>query len=256
MTLSARKPAAFLEAAERAMTRFPGPVFWNEIRYSFLRGRATGWVLGATAAACGLAFCAGAAAWSAGATEDQEALGRRLFLAVSLVMSLSLFVAGPAFSCGAFVAEKNRRTFDLLLSSGLSPWELAAGKMASAFARTAACLLAGLPCLLAAQALGGVGAWEIPKHLLFFGSWIALEVAVGVSLSMFFRSLLLTALSTYVAAAVVFLATLIARQVGTLNGLLPGQGFWVLSVSVNLVLAAFLAGGALLLLGPLAKWDF
>jgi hypothetical protein len=105
-----------------------------------------------------------------------------------------------------------------------------------------------------------VGTWDVVKHVVFFGSWIAMETAAGVALSMFFRSYALTLLATYLAVFLVFLATvtisLFTYSLFTLAAGLPWVGFWAVSSAVNGTIFIVLLGGALLLFGPLARWDY
>ncbi|MHC4778951.1 MAG: ABC transporter permease subunit [Planctomycetota bacterium] len=241
------------------LIRMPGPVFWNEMRGLFLRDRPSGWVLGGVSAVCAAAFCLGVHGWFGSLTFEGDPPGRKIFLLISVVALGFIIVASPVYSAGAFIRERDRRTFDMLVSAGLSRFELILGKMFSAFARTFAGVLATLPAAVAAQALGGVSGAELAYHLLFFSSLAAVSISLGVTQSMLLRSFALSLMVTYLLVAYIIVAsvfvTLVAYGFHMAIGV-PYAGFWAISTVINFGMAFLFTSGSLILFGRLTKWDY
>jgi ABC-type transport system involved in multi-copper enzyme maturation permease subunit len=248
-----------IREAGRELLRLPGPVFWNELRALFLRNRRTGWVLGGLAAVTALVFVVAAETAFADITLEGDPPGRSLFFFITLLAVGFVAVAAPAHSAGAFIQERDRRTFDLLLSTGLSRFEWILGKMASAFVRTFAGVVAILPAWAVALALGGVSPAEFAFHLLFMASLATSAVALGVMQSMLLSSYALSLLVTYLLLAFVFLAsvmiTFFAYAFKMIFGV-PYPGFWLVTSAVHVGLAFFFTTVSLLLFGRLMKWDY
>jgi len=161
-------------------------------------------------------------------------------------------VAAPAYAAGAFIREREWRTFDLLVSVGLSRFEWVLGKGAAAFARTLAGVAALLPAWAAAMALGGVSGAEFAYHGIFLASFAAAAVALGVLQSMLLRSYVLALLVTYLLLAFAFLVSVMATltlyffhmAVG-----LPYPGFWLISAGLNGALSLIVLPFSMLLFG-------
>jgi ABC-type transport system involved in multi-copper enzyme maturation permease subunit len=88
------------------------------------------------------------------------------FTAAYLVAQLAaVLVLTPAYAAGAVAEERQRRTLDDLLVSGLSGRAIVVGKLAARWLHTFSALLAGLPVLALLQWWGGV---DLPLLLAGF----------------------------------------------------------------------------------------
>ena len=88
-------------------------------------------------------------------------IGKALFLVIATVALVEVCVITPALTSGSIAGEKERQTFDLLVASLLSPWQIVWGKLASALAFALLLILAVLPVMSLAFLFGGVSAAEV-----------------------------------------------------------------------------------------------
>ena len=120
----------------------------------------------------------------------------------AVVLVIVLFVA-PFLSMGLLAREKRHRTFELLMTTPVRPWEIVLGKYLAGlgvmFAALAICLL--YPLLLAAFGYSESGAaLEWSTVLLGFGGlmlWGATCIAVGMFISALTESEMLAAMITF-----------------------------------------------------------
>ena len=95
-------------------------------------------------------------------------LGRELYtLLVSVQLFLIMFIT-PAFTSTAINGEKERQTFDLLLSSQLSSFALIAGKLVAGLANALLLIAASAPLFSLVFFFGGVGPGQVLSALLVF----------------------------------------------------------------------------------------
>ena len=88
-------------------------------------------------------------------------IGKWLFLTIATVALIEVCVITPALTAGAIAGEKERQTYDLLVASLLSPWQIAWGKLGSALAFALLLILAVLPVMSLAFLFGGVTLAEV-----------------------------------------------------------------------------------------------
>lgn len=67
----------------------------------------------------------------------------------------------PSFAGGAITGEKERKTYELLLSSPLRPAAIVAGKLIAALAHLAVLIFSSLPIVMLCLPLGGVSFYEV-----------------------------------------------------------------------------------------------
>src|SRR6266852_2607806 len=78
------------------------------------------------------------------------------FTLFMFVQFIGVFALAPIFTAGAIVEEKEKRTYDLLLTTGLTNWEIVFGLLASRLANMGMVLLTGLPIICFLEFLGGI----------------------------------------------------------------------------------------------------
>jgi ABC-2 type transport system permease protein len=88
-------------------------------------------------------------------------IGKALFLVIAAVALVEVCVITPALTSGSIAGEKERQTYDLLIASLLSPWQIVWGKLASALAFALLLILAVVPVMSLAFLFGGVSAAEV-----------------------------------------------------------------------------------------------
>jgi ABC-type transport system involved in multi-copper enzyme maturation permease subunit len=93
----------------------------------------------------------------------------------------------PTFAAGAISGEKERKTYEMLLASPLSPWAIVIGKMVASLTHLVVLIIASLPIIMLALPLGGVSIWEVLAAYLWLLISVILFGAIGLSCSCGFR---------------------------------------------------------------------
>jgi ABC-type transport system involved in multi-copper enzyme maturation permease subunit len=94
---------------------------------------------------------------------DMARFGVVLFRFLSILqLALAIFFA-PILSGASISAEKDRRTFDLLLMTDLTNWEIVMGKLLASLLQMAVMLAAGLPLFGLCLLLGGASFEQVAR---------------------------------------------------------------------------------------------
>lgn len=93
----------------------------------------------------------------------------------------------PTFASGAISGEKERKTYEMLLASPLSPWAIVIGKMVASLTHLVVLIFASLPIIMLALPLGGVSIWEVLAAYLWLIISIVLFGSIGLACSCGFR---------------------------------------------------------------------
>jgi ABC-type transport system involved in multi-copper enzyme maturation permease subunit len=115
-------------------------------------------------------------------------IGKALFLVVAAVALVEVCVITPALTSGSIAGEKERQTFDLLVASLLSPWQIVWGKLASALAFALLLILAVVPVMSLAFLFGGVSAAEVLIALVGLLATAVFYASIGLFWSSVTRS--------------------------------------------------------------------
>lgn len=116
-----------------------------------------------TAAVTLLVYAAVASSFSSGINDPEagRGIGKAIFLTVMTASLIQVCVITPSLTAGTISGEKERQTYDLLITTLLSPLEIALGKLASALAFAMLLILAALPMAGLAFLFGGVSGVEL-----------------------------------------------------------------------------------------------
>ncbi|MCB9933972.1 MAG: ABC transporter permease [Planctomycetes bacterium] len=139
---------------------------------------------------------------SKGMYEDPTSIGSGLFTVLSAVLVVVVMLVFPAFSSTAIASEHERKSFDLLLLTPLSPWEIAIGKFIAAALQASIFLVATVPLFAIANLFGG-----IDPGVFFFTLWVLILLSllisfVGVYASSLVKKAIPAVLVTYLFAFV------------------------------------------------------
>ena len=116
------------------------------------------------------------AAWPAEQKLDmaQPEAARRLvnlfFLGQYLLMSLM----APSFAAGAITGEKERKSYEMLLASPVTPGAVVLGKMGASLVPLGILMVCSLPIVMLCLPLGGVSPYEV------FAAFFAMTASVGL----------------------------------------------------------------------------
>ena len=105
------------------------------------------------------------------------------FLGQYIIASLM----APTFAAGAISGEKERKTYEMLLSSPLHPWAIVIGKMVASLTHLVVLIVASLPIIMLALPLGGVSIYEVLAAYLWLMMSVILFGSIGLACSGAFR---------------------------------------------------------------------
>jgi ABC-2 type transport system permease protein len=144
-------------------------------------------------------------------------VGQAVFIGLALaVQGLTVFLA-PATTVNSISAEYERRTYDLILATPLTPAQLLVGKLLTGLAFVLLLLLAALPLFSVVVMFGGVTAGDILRVVA-----VVLGTAVaGAMLGLFCSA---AARQTYTATLLCY-----ALLVALVGGTLLAANFWSLT---------------------------
>ena len=243
-------PTAPLSALRSA--RWPGLL--QAVLTKELRGRMRGWraltvltvYLLLLSGFTMLIYLAATAGRSVGATND-PAIGKFVFFGVTgLQLGLVAFLA-PAFSAGIISSEREKQTYDLLMTTPLPSWVIVIGKLLAALAYLLLLVLTGLPLVSLGYLLGGVAPDEVLVAMVLLLVTTLTYGAIGLWFSARLRSTIAATAMTY--AVVVLPLALIPMAIGLSLAILTSvyrnePPVWLIYVyNVLVSLNPLLAGG-------------
>jgi ABC-type transport system involved in multi-copper enzyme maturation permease subunit len=115
-------------------------------------------------------------------------LGKILFYGVTLVELLLIAPLAPSFSASAIAGERERQTFDLVMTTPIRARDFVLGKLASGLSYVLLLIFVALPVQVLALLFGGLTLTEV-----LLGFWILIIAAVFyASVSLFFSSVMRT----------------------------------------------------------------
>lgn len=88
-------------------------------------------------------------------------IGQALFFTIATVALIEVCLITPVLTSGSIAGEKERQTYDLLVASLLTPWQIVWGKLVSALAFALLLIVAIVPVMSLAFLFGGVGLTEV-----------------------------------------------------------------------------------------------
>jgi ABC-type transport system involved in multi-copper enzyme maturation permease subunit len=95
------------------------------------------------------------------ASYDQSQTGSWLLLALIITQLVLITFLSPAFTAGTIASEKERQTYDILITTLLRPRDIVLGKLLSAQAYLCLMVVAALPVLSVVFLVGGVSFSQI-----------------------------------------------------------------------------------------------
>ncbi len=144
-------------------------------------------------------------------------LGRLLFYSVTLIELFLIAPLAPSLSASAIVGERERQTFDLVMTTPLSARAFVLGKLASSLSYSLLLIFVALPIQVLALMFGGLTLTEV-----VLGFWMLIVTAVFYACSsIFFSAVMRSTVTANVFSYLVVILSLVgAGFVALLLGLL------------------------------------
>ena len=115
-------------------------------------------------------------------------IGRALFFTIATVALIEVCLITPVLTSGSVAGEKERQTYDLLVASLLTPWQIVWGKLVSALAFALLLIVAVVPVMSLAFLFGGVGLTEVLIAIVGLVTTAILYATIGLFWSALMRS--------------------------------------------------------------------
>ena len=179
-------PARGAGLLERLM-RDPNAIWMREMRQSARLAR-TPWILFGLSLALALLMCSIGGLASAGQTTP-AAIGGALFQVFFSLAYLVVVIVGPAVAANAIASEREGRTWEAVLLTGLGPKDVARGKFLAAYTTIALYIVMLAPAGALPFLFGGVTATEVVVAFGFLFLFAGLAVAFGLAVSSMMSSL-------------------------------------------------------------------
>jgi ABC-2 type transport system permease protein len=154
-------------------------------------------------------------------------IGRELFAAIVMLLTLTVLVLAPASTAGAISMEREKQTLDLLTTTPISSLAIILGKLISALSWVLLLLLASIPVTALVFTFGGVGPEDLVRAYVVLVATALVFGSIGLFVSALVkRTQAATVINLVMTIAVTVGATIlfVFWSVMTQNGLLPNAG--------------------------------
>jgi ABC-type transport system involved in multi-copper enzyme maturation permease subunit len=165
----------------------PNAIWMREMRQSARLGR-TPWVLFALTLTIALLMCS-IGGLAAADHASPARLGGALFQVFFSIAYLVVVIVGPAVAANGIASEREGRTWEAVLLTGLTQKEVARGKFLAAYTTIALYIVVLAPVGALSFLFGGVTATEVIVAFVFLFLMAALAVAFGLAVSSLMSSL-------------------------------------------------------------------
>ncbi len=122
--------------------------------------------------------------------EEGNDIGKAIFLTVMTVALIQVCIITPSLTAGSIAGEKERQSFDVLITTLLSPWDIVLGKLSAAVAFAGLLVLTVLPLAGLSFLFGGVSGVELAVGMVGLLVTVVLYASVGMFWSTIMRSTL------------------------------------------------------------------
>ena len=169
------------------LLRDPNAIWMREMRQSARLAR-TPWVLFGLSLALALLMCSIGGLAAASQTAP-AAIGGALFQVFFSIAYLVVVIVGPAVAANCIASEREGRTWEAVLLTGLRPKDVARGKFMAAYTTIALYIVMLAPAGALSFLFGGVTATEVVVAFGFLFLFAGLAVAFGLAVSSLMSSL-------------------------------------------------------------------
>ena len=169
------------------LVRDPNAIWMREMRQSARLGR-TPWVLFALTLSISLLMCSIGGLAAADRTSPAQ-LGGALFQVFFSIAYIVVVIVGPAVAANSIASEREGKTWEAVLLTGLAPKEIARGKFMAAYTTIALYIVVLAPVGALSFLFGGVTAVEVIVAFVFLFLVAGLAVAFGLAVSSLMSSL-------------------------------------------------------------------
>lgn len=114
-------------------------------------------------------------------------IGRMLFDAVLVFLTIVVLILAPASTSGAISLEREKQTLDLLVTTPVSSLAIVLGKLVAALGWMALLVLGSIPIMALVFMFGGVGPEDLLRAYLMLSATAILYGSLGLFISALFK---------------------------------------------------------------------
>ena len=103
-----------------------------------------------------------------------------MFPSVSIAELVMVALVIPVLTASSISGEKERQTFDILLTTEISPFQIVFGKMGTAIVQIMMYVIVSIPIMAMGFTIGGIGWWALGFYLVLALVLAIFEGAIGV----------------------------------------------------------------------------
>ncbi|MCR5419048.1 MAG: ABC transporter permease [Lachnospiraceae bacterium] len=164
-----------------------------------------------------------------------------MFPAVSIAELCIVALIIPMMAASAVTGEKERQTFDILMTTQIKPMQVVTGKMGSAIIRVMLYVLASVPIMAVGFTLGGISWWVLLIYLVLTLVLAILEASIAVfSSAVCKRTITATIMSYLIVFVICGLTFLPLLMAAIYDFALSGMNSFSLELGVSLATLALL----------------
>lgn len=172
--------------------------------------------------------------------------GRELFMLLVMVQMWAVYIVLPATVAPAITYEKERNALELLLLTGIGPWQILLQKLVARLVPMLTLILLCVPAMAVAYAFGGFGASQLAAVAYVLLLACLQVAAVGLMWSCFCRTTAEAFIYTYALLGVLYFGPVMVFSLGwEIFGwrFAPGGEIVLFSMTPPYLLAQVLFGG-------------
>lgn len=140
-------------------------------------------------------------------------LGTIIFVVLSTFQMLIIIFIIPGLTAGSISREKEQQTFNILLTTALSPWEIISGKLVSSIAYMLLMFIVTLPIMSMVFFFGGISPVDLIKVFFVIFTVLVTYASIGVFFSNVYRKTQTAIVVTYLFILFFMFGTLIASGI-------------------------------------------
>jgi ABC-type transport system involved in multi-copper enzyme maturation permease subunit len=161
-----------------------------------------------------------------------------LFFAGQFVL---VALTAPAFAAGSLAGEKERKTYEMLLATALTPGAIVRGKWLASFAPSLLLTIASLPIVMLCLPLGGISFYEAAAAYASLVAVTACFTLLSLFASAYFSRTVAALLSSYVVVLPVTVLGLVAWRLSAGGGAVVRLWLFFGVVPISALLASWTA---------------
>ena len=175
--------SSLLARAKERLARIfeePNPIWARELQQSIRRGHTPAALMLVTGGAALLITAIGG---TVGVFRSPASTGAVIYQTFFSIAFFIVLLLGPALAANAIVSEREGRTWEAVLLTGMSPTEIARGKFLSSLTAIGLYIVALAPVGAVCFLFGGVTALDVVLAFAYLFAFAALSVAFGLAVS-------------------------------------------------------------------------